>query len=806
MGKTLQKSMAALMFALFAPALASAQESVPYSAEFDGNQADWTIVDKSETVGRSWSQWSSYNFGGELGNKPCVMMQDEYYAAPNDYYVSPAIQVEAGKTYAVTLHGFQQYSSFHGTLTAEVGTDKDDMSTFKVIGTHEPETSDNAEFNDVYKFTAESTGTIYVAFHATEYPGMDKYVYYYMFGMSIEESTADPVDPGQPGGGENPDQPDVETEALPYYQNFVFQTDKWKAVDASANPGDGWDYRQKFTTDEGYSYWIALDEDDGGGNDYYISPAFKLEAGKTYTADFSHAAYTYGGTLYLEIGTDRDDVSTFTKLYTAQRQTDSGSDSHKLEDLHDFTVDKDGVYYLALHATNEGAEDAKYVYVLLKDFLLKEKEGGGENPPAEDDITKDEPAALPYSVDFSQDDAYTAWRTLDASSTTGSTWAQNSYGYMEFDDSGNQVGDAHPCASITTDWDSEVNDYFISPVFNFEEGKTYLVKVHAAGISGNTAGLTLELASDRRDANTYVYEGSVDVPVEYSSESQDKTFEVEINKDGRYYLALHARGWEKAATTSVNIFSFSVEEKAEEEDLAVALPYTADFTKASDTENGEWETWTKLDRSDYASSTWNWGDGSFITFDENYNAGPTSLGSYNISYDNSNFNDYLVSPAMYLEAGKTYVVTSQVFTREYSDLRTLSLELGTEKKVAASYNKVGDIDMNVALLESEYQALKDVVSTNEVTVDQDGKYYFAIHGAADEGKSVYAYVLNFSVVDKDAETGIGCVGNLVADPASTAVYTLDGRRAANITSLPKGTYIVKTKDASGNVKTVKVMK
>lgn len=796
------------MFALFAPAMASAQEAVPYSATFDGSQQGWSAVDKSEVLGKTWSQWTSYNFGGELGTKSTVMMQDDGYSdAPNDYYISPAISVEAGKTYAVKLHGVQQYAMWHGTLSVEVGTDASDVTTFKSIGTHTPDNTDNAEFNDTYKFTAEESGSVYVAFHALPYEGMGNYVYYYLLDMGFEEASTDPdtPDPGKPDPG-NPGE-DADTTPLPYYQSFVFQNagDTWKTVDASNNPGDTFQYRQVYTIDEGYSYWRALQEDDGGGNDYFISPAFKLEAGKTYTADFSHAAYTYGGTLYLELGTNRDDVSSFSPIFTATRQTDDMQNSKLLEDLYDFTVDKDGVYYLALHATNEGADQDDHVYVLLKDFMLSEKENGGGGGDVDDDISKDEPADLPYSVDFASADAYTTWRMLDASGTKGSTWTENSYGYMEFDEDGNQVGDAHPAATITTDFDSDVNDYLVSPVFNFEEGKTYVVKVHAAALSSNTGSLTLELTQDRRDASTYLYQSSVVTPVEYDSDEQNREYEIEINRDGRYYLALHARTWEASATTNLNVFALSVEEKAEAEDVAVDVPYTADFTKASDTPNGEWETWTALDRSDYASSTWHWGDGTFITFDESYSKTPTQLGSYNIASENSNFNDYLVSPAINLEAGKTYVVTVQGFTRDYSAVKNLSLEIGTDKKVSGSYTKVGDVALNEALLETDYQNVKDVVSTNEVTVDESGKYYFALHGTANEGDNVYAYVLSFDVKDKSALDGIGSVSAVNAG-TRTAVYTLDGRRVSTTGTLANGAYIVKTTDANGNVKTVKIVK
>lgn len=787
MGKTLHRTMASLFVALFSSAMASAQVAVPYSSEFDGSQDGWTTVDNSPAPGKTWTQGSKSVSGVW---KDCVSM-DEDSSTPDDYYVSPAINVEEGKSYTVKLHGVQAYPNFHSNLTAEVGTDKNDLSTFEVIGTHISCTDKDQEFTDEYTFTAKSSGECYIAFHATQCEGMENYVYFRFFGASIEEASSDP---GENPGGE------VATESLPFYQNFTFEDvdKKWNIVDKSENEGYTFTHLYMYDSQVGQNWGYGIKDDNSGSNDYLISPAFKLEAGKTYVVDFTHQSYSYGGNLQLELGTSRDDVSTFSPIYTAIHQDDATHNGDKSEEQPEFTVESDGVYYLAFHAVAPEGNDYYYTYVNVNDFMLKEKESAPK--PGEPDV----PVDLPYSYEFNG--TAEGWNMLDASQKSGSTWYANEYGYQEYDEEWNPVGDSHPCVSITTDWDSDVNDYLVSPAFNMKEGKTYVVKVHTAKTNANTGDLSLELTTDRTKTDSFIWISSLTVPATYDDAEKDKTYEFEINKDGVYYVALHARTWEKESTTNLNVFSFSVEEKADVEDEAVALPYTADFTKAADTESGEWDTWTALDRSERASDTWRWNDGAYITFDESYVDTPTSLGAFNIACESSNYNDYLVSPAFNLETGKTYVVTVQAITRDYSEAKNLSIELGTEKKIASSYNKIDEFTMPQATLETEYQAVKDQVEEKEVTVDESGKYYFAIHGSAEgEGKSVYAYVLKFDVREKE-ETGINNAGAANASAAQTEVYTIDGRRVSSTANLGKGAYILKTKDATGKVRSVKVVK
>ena len=82
---------------------------------------------------------------------------------------------------------------------------------------------------------------------------------------------------------------------------------------------------------------MGMQADYGGGpngagpNDYLISPAFSLEAGKTYTIDMSYTTYQTGGNILLEYGTDITDVSSFTQFATAQKDGNKYYPNDKFE-------------------------------------------------------------------------------------------------------------------------------------------------------------------------------------------------------------------------------------------------------------------------------------------------------------------------------------------------------------------------------------------------------------------------------------------------------------------------------------------
>lgn len=76
---------------------------------------------------------------------------------------------------------------------------------------------------------------------------------------------------------------------LPYEINFADSQEGWTAVDNSPKPGTTWTYKPKWAYIQGVYYGsIVMTMDySSTSDDYYVSPAFNLEAGKKYTAEFN---------------------------------------------------------------------------------------------------------------------------------------------------------------------------------------------------------------------------------------------------------------------------------------------------------------------------------------------------------------------------------------------------------------------------------------------------------------------------------------------------------------------------------------
>lgn len=245
----------------------------------------------------------------------------------------------------------------------------------------------------------------------------------------------------------------------------------WTAIDKSEKTGTTWAYSQYgYSDSQTYAYFpcIRLGRDwSSTHNDYYVSPALELKGGVTYKI------VTLTGTSYntaaqcvemtLEAGTSQTDVSTFETLtslepvgYTKNKTKEEQADTTE------FTPDADGTFYFAFHGVE--SDSRYYGFILgMKVYSSDGESGGGTVTP--------EPEPQPVSsalldADFSTEP--TDWTVLDASEKTGTTWNwkssclydKNTYGY-------------HNAVRILHDWDSQHNDYYISPALDLKAGVQY---------------------------------------------------------------------------------------------------------------------------------------------------------------------------------------------------------------------------------------------------------------------------------------------------------------------------------------------
>lgn len=505
------------------------------------------------------------------------------------------------------------------------------------------------------------------------------------------------------------DEADVATKDLPYYQNFIFEQNDWKTIDASETPNDTWTYRNIYCPKSGFRNCVAMQNDKGGANDYYISPAFQLKAGKTYVVDMSYATFSYGGKLYLELGTSNSDVSTFTKIGTGEND----GTNNEYESLYEFTVPSDGVYYLALHATNEGAEEAEYTYTYLLDFGLAEK-------PIE---TK----ALPYSVTFDADPTGDAgWSVVDKSLQAQTTWKFGSYttfdGYkygmgMQSDYGGGPNG-AGP------------NDYLISPAYKFEAGKTYVIDMSYT--TYQTGGdLGIELGTDKEDVSTF--QNIATAQKDGNKYFPNDKFEFTVPETGVYYLGLHVTS--KNAYAFTYVFDFGVAEKVVP-DVEGTLPYSVTFDSAD-----AFATWKTLDNSDVKGSSWTWTA-------TNYDGKP----AVNIGTDSkSSICDYLISPVFELKEGKTYTITADYAAPETNET-SLILSVTQDKTDPQAFNNIDWIGSG-ALPAKDYETGEPKTSW-DFEVRKDGKYYFAfqaLNWAAATATDINIYSVNITEKTEEEE-------------------------------------------------------
>lgn len=377
--------------------------------------------------------------------------------------------------------------------------------------------------------------------------------------------------------------------------------------------------------------------------------------------------------------------------------------------------------------------------------------------------------AVPYNIDFSTIQSATdfidsEWTTLDASEKPGKTWGPGSC----YTDNGS-------VSDIVTakDYNSAYNDYLISPAIKLQAGKTYEVKTLTALLSGLDMELTLEIGTSNVDASTFKPVASLTPEDKGYNAEAVKTSEVTVDADGEYYLAILAKGEEKAASARAHAFSFSIEEKAGGGSTAeeiVALPYAVDFQTAT-------EEWTVITKETTGGTSW--------AYEPEYGFYDKATGKFmadvKLKSGNSG-DDYYVSPAFQLEAGKTYTVSTLAAFNNNKGALDVSLAIGTSRTDASTYSIV----KKLSPFTDNYSA--DNTEETTVTVEESGVYHLAFVGkTVDADKSTIAHLFGFGIVEGTA-TAIKAVNG--SDNKPETIYNLSGVKVDKAT---KGLYIINGK-------------
>ncbi|MBQ9556356.1 MAG: hypothetical protein IJV05_09035 [Muribaculaceae bacterium] len=169
------------------------------------------------------------------------------------------------------------------------------------------------------------------------------------------------------------------------------------------------------------------------------------------------------------------------------------------------------------------------------------------------------------------------------------------------------------------------------------------------------------------------------------------------------------------------------------------LPYVNGFTTM-----GDQRSFTIVDGNE-DNSTWYAFDGKFSHF-----------GSYDYDAD-----DWLISPAIKLEAGKNYYVAFDTWKNTDEAEKTIELKMGRDASPAALTQD--------AIAAVAVESLGAVTMENDrLTVDETGYYYFGIHDISEAG-GYSLYVDNFIIEEGAANNAPAAITDLQVVQAADAL-------------------------------------
>ena len=591
MRKTLLRTFGLLFFALLGVMTGNAQNSFPYAVDFmtATDLSGWTVVDNSTAPGVSWEWGKGYKTktadNEVLDNNMCAVIKDDT-SEFNDYLVSPAFQLTKGNTYYISVRGQKRGYQF---LDVEVGKSATDMSKNKVVkdnidgdlgqwakGWYELRGHCYAHTVTV-EYTATETGTFHFSLHAHASEGSTNadMQAFMIYDIAINEQAGGP-------------------QALPYSINFAEHQRGWKAVDNSSTAYKTWGVDMFYDANSQSNYTAVMPMYDGDyeWNDYYISPLFTLEAGKSYKVksctwkNMDPSEFN----LALMLGKSQKDASAFQKISDINMQLNYDAN---VTDDHVFAVEETGDYRLAYLATTAAATNQK---IALTNFEIEETTETPEVTIGKIEETP-EPVDVPYNVVFNAET--NDWTTIDASSEATATWSYDADGFWD-----KELFASVGCYAMPEYDTAGPNDYLVSPGIKLEAGKTYTVKTTTGKLYSTPTVLSLEMATSNTDATAFNKVSDIEMAdnqVQYIN-----SFDVTVEADGVYYLAFHALNTSEESPTWGNVYamSFSIDEKAEAQPVATTA--VTDFTakEAGDlkTINLKWKNPTKdVDGNDLAA-------------------------------------------------------------------------------------------------------------------------------------------------------------------------------------------------------------
>lgn len=166
--------------------------------------------------------------------------------------------------------------------------------------------------------------------------------------------------------------------------------------------------------------------------------------------------------------------------------------------------------------------------------------------------------------------------------------------------------------------------------------------------------------------------------------------------------------------------------------------------------------------------------------------GDNNTWTYNSMNERADYNwsmttggdDWLITPAIFLEAGKNYVFSLRARSFSASLPEKFEVKMGNSNSVEA---------MTVGLIDTTKVETGDLTTYSaQVSVEADGNYFFGVHAVSDADNMMLA--VDDIAVDEESVLGINAQKNTVS-AANQKIYTLDGRLRAADKALSKGMYV-----------------
>lgn len=541
-------------------------------------------------------------------------------------------------------------------------------------------------------------------------------------------------------------------------------------------------------------------------DDWLVSPAIKLVAGKKYHFSIAAHAQSSGYPERIEVKAAQENTAEALAAGTeVLPSTDVTTAGFVTFENNEFTVAEDGYYYIGVHAIS----DADEWYLYVDDFLLEAA-----------------PITAPYVADFTTEAPFGDFSVID-NNEDGKTWTWSSSNY----------------ANYTYNSSLAADDYLILPI-QLEAGKNYDVTVNAAnssypekfevkvGKEGTVEGLSTVAIAETEVTSTDFTDfsgsfttdeaGTYYVAIHATSDADQfrlkvKTLTIEVGAANTAPAAVSnftatavedelavnvaftaptktIAGGDLAAITKIEVLRDNqivktfeapalgaalnykdegltagthkyqvipynedgIGEKSEELSVkvaaAVSVPYTFDLTQNLT------DLFTIIDNNN-DQSTWTYS---------------SSLGTY-YAYNSSNkADDYLISLPINLVAGKNYNVTVNARAYSSSYAEKFEVKVGKEATVEALNQTV--------IAETELTSDQDEDIEGQFSVTENGKYYVAIHATSEP--NMWNLIVNSLTIEVGAEpTAPAAAADFTATPGA------EGALEANLTFTAPATAI-----------------